>query len=254
MSLILVEDHGAVRVLTLNRADKKNALSEALASALTDALSAASSDPDVGVVVVTGGGDTFCAGVDVNVFLEVARTGAVPDVIVNIHEALRACPKPLIAGVNAMAVGMGVTLLPHFDMVYASESAKFYVPFARLGLVVEYGSSFTLPRLIGRQRANELVLRGKPLDAMTAAEWGLVTRVFSEDEFRAKLLEVAADVASLPTGAVQASKALIRQGEERSLADAIAHESEVLSGLYGSEENVQAVEAFLSHAKETRPS
>lgn len=254
MSLVLLEDHGPVRVLTLNRADKKNALNEPLAEALTEALASATEDATVSAVVVTGARETFCAGVDVNVFLEVARSGVVPGVIGNIHEALRACPKPLIAGVNGIAVGMGVTLLPHFDMVYARESAKFYVPFARLGLVVEYGSSFTLPRLIGRQRANELVLRGKPLDAATAAEWGLVTRVFSDEGFRAGLLEVASDVAALPTGAVQASKALIRQGEERSLAEAMAHESEVLSGFYGSKENVDAVEAFLSHERGTRPS
>ncbi|MEM8606659.1 MAG: enoyl-CoA hydratase-related protein [Myxococcota bacterium] len=254
MSLVLVEDQGPVRVLTLNRPDKKNALNAPLASALTDALSTATADPNVAVVVVVGSGDAFCAGVDVNVFLEVARSGTVPEPIVRIHEALRACTKPLIAGVDGLAVGMGVTLLPHFDMVYASESARFYVPFARLGLVVEYGSSFTLPRLIGRQRANELVLRGKPLDATTAADWGLVTRVFPDATFRDELFAVASDVGALPSGAVQSSKALIRQGEERTLSEALAHETEVLSGLYGSEENVKAVEAFLAKAKDARPS
>ncbi|MEM7135343.1 MAG: enoyl-CoA hydratase-related protein [Myxococcota bacterium] len=254
MSLVLTEDYGAVRVLTLNRPDKKNALNVPLASALAGALEAATSDPSVTVAVVVGAGDGFCAGVDVHVFLEAAETGVAPEVIARIHESLRAFPKPLIAGVDGLAVGMGVTLLPHFDMVYASESARFLVPFAKLGLVVEYGSSFTLPRLIGRQRANELVLRGKPIDANTAADWGLVTRVFADDDFRERLLEVASDVGSLPTSAVQSSKALIRQGEERTLTEAIAQESEVLSGLYGSEENVKAVEAFLARSTRTKPS
>ncbi|MGB5810204.1 MAG: enoyl-CoA hydratase-related protein [Polyangiales bacterium] len=254
MSLLLVEDHGAVRVLTLNRPEKKNALNEPLAAALTEALEVAADDADVHVVVVVGSEGTFCAGADVHLFLEAGRGGKVPEVVVNIHEALRAFPKPLIAGVEGLAVGMGVTLLPHFDMVYANRSAKLYVPFARLGLVVEYGSSFTLPRLIGRQRANELVLRGKPVDATTAADWGLVTRVFEDAEFRERVLEVAADVGALPSGAVRASKALLREGEERTLDEAIADEADVLSGLYGSEENIRAVEAFLNRAARSRPS
>lgn len=252
MSLLLVEDHGAVRVLTLNRPNKKNALDEALATALTEALEVAADEAGVQAVVVKGTGGVFCAGADVHLFLEAGRTGRVPEVVVRIHEPLRSFPKPLIAGVEGLAVGMGVTLLPHFDMVYASRSAKFYVPFARLGLVVEYGSSFTLPRLIGRQRANELVLRGKPIDSETAAQWGLVTRVFEDAEFADRLLEVATDVASLPSRAVSASKALIRKGEERTLAEAMTAETEVLSELYGSDENVKAVEGFLARASQSR--
>jgi enoyl-CoA hydratase/carnithine racemase len=192
-----IEDHGAVRVLTLNRPEKKNAFSPALANALTDALVGAAEDDGVRVVVVTAAGDTFSAGVDVSVFLQMGQ-GEAPDVskLTSLHETLRRFPKPLIAAVQGKAVGMGVTLLPHFDMVYAAKGATFLTPFVRLGLVLEYGSSFTLPRLLGRQRANDLILRGKPIDSAVAEEWGLVTRTFASDELLEATLEVATQIAA----------------------------------------------------------
>ena len=254
MSILLVEDHGAVRVITLNRPEKKNALTADLAEELVAGLKKADSDDSVHASVLRGAGDTFCAGIDVHLFLDLGRAGEAPPVLSKLDEPLRAFSKPLIAGVHGMAVGMGVTLLPHFDLVYASRSARFYLPFARLGLVVEYGSSFTLPRLIGRQRANELVLRGKPISADTAAEWGLVTRVFDDALFDDELMQAARDVAALPNGAVRASKMLLRQGEQSSLAEALEGERRVLSKLYGSEENMRAVQAFLTGAAQTRPS
>jgi enoyl-CoA hydratase/carnithine racemase len=252
MSMLLVEGHGAVRVLTLNRPEKKNALNEALAVELVAALASADEEDSVHVVVVTGSGDAFCAGVDVHVFLDLGKTGLAPPVLSKLDEPLRAFSKPLIAGVQGLAVGMGLTLLPHFDLVYASRSARFHLPFAQLGLVVEYGSSCTLPRLIGRQRANELVLRGKPISAETASDWGLVTRVFDDGSFQEQLMQAAADVASLPTGAIRASKKLLRQGEESSVDEALEREHEVLSRLYGLDENVKAVEAFLTRAAASR--
>ena len=252
MSLLLIENRGAVRTVTLNRPDKKNAVNEPLAAELADALATAAVDRSVKVVVLAGKGSVFCAGADVSVFLEIGRTGKGPEAFVQIHEHLRAFPKPLIAGVHGLAVGMGVTLLPHFDMVYASESARFHLPFAQLGLVVEYGSSFTLPRLIGRQRANELALRGKPISADTAAEWGLVTRVFPDAMFHEEVYGIAQDVAALPTGAIQRSKSLLQSGEQSSLGQAIERENAALEECYGSEENVKAVEAFLGRKGASR--
>jgi enoyl-CoA hydratase/carnithine racemase len=245
-----IEDHGAVRVLTLNRPEKKNAFSPALANALTDALVGAAEDDGVRVVVVTAAGDTFSAGVDVSVFLQMGQ-GEAPDVskLTSLHETLRRFPKPLIAAVQGKAVGMGVTLLPHFDMVYAAKGATFLTPFVRLGLVLEYGSSFTLPRLLGRQRANDLILRGKPIDSAVAEEWGLVTRTFASDELLEATLEVASQIAANPVRAVTESKRLLLAGEEAAFAESCQRENEVLAQCYGSEENLQAVQAFFARKK-----
>lgn len=248
--LLLAEDHGAVRVLVLNRPEKKNAFSPELALALTGALQAADADEGVRAVVVRGAGDSFCAGADVHLFLALGRgdreTGRP---VAEVHRHIRAVRKPLIAAVHGRAVGMGVTLLPHFDLVYAAEDASFTTPFVQLGLVLEFGSSFTLPRLIGRQRANELILSARPIDALTAQEWGLVNRVLPHGEWMDGVLEVAGHLASLPPGAVAAAKELLRQGEEAVLQQAIENEDAVLAKLYGSEENVRVVEAFLASRK-----
>ncbi len=243
------EDQGRVRRLILNRPEKKNALSGELADALVAALEAANADPSVGAVVLASTGDMWSAGVDINVFLQIAQGKAPPASLVFMAKHLRAFEKPLIACIQGPTVGMGVTILPYFDMVYAAERATFTTPFVQLGLVLEYGSSFTLPRLIGRQRASELILRGKPISAATAAEWGLVTAVFSSEALDEEVLRIANDVASAPPGAVAACKRLLMDGEEATLAEAMAAENLALSSRYGSAENVQAVTAILSKGK-----
>lgn len=245
------EDQGRVRRLILNRPEKKNALSGELADALVAALQEANADESVGAVVLASTGDMWSAGVDINVFLQIANGEAPPASLVHMAKHLRAFEKPLIACIQGPAVGMAVTILPYFDMVYAAERATFTTPFVQLGLVLEYGSSFTLPRLIGRQRANELVMRGKPISAIMAAEWGLVTRVFTTDTLDEEVLRIASDVANAPAGAVAACKRLLIDGEETTLALATAAENAALSVRYGSAENVEAVTAILNKGKRT---
>ena len=243
---VLIRDDGGVRYIALNRPEKKNAVSPELAVDLRAALEAAGADDSVRVAVVHGAGDDFCAGADLGVFLAIGRGELEgPRKVGELHLHLRAFSKPLIAAVHGQAVGMGVTLLPHFDMVYAADDASFLTPFVRLGLVLEFGSSFTLSRMIGRQRANELILGARPLDAATAENWGLVNRVFPASEMMSSVSEVASNLAALPPVAVAACKDLIRRGEEATLEDSIALEDETLAEFYGSPENIRAVEAFL---------
>ena len=246
--LVLVERReDGVMVLTLNRVKKKNAMSPELAEQIITALEMAGEDPGVRVVVVKAAGDAFCAGADVNVFLALAEGPNPKVMLVNrVVEVIGAFPKPILAAVEGMAVGMGVTMLPHFDVVYAGESASFTTPFVALGLVQEFGSSTTLPRLIGRQRAAEMLLSAAPLDARTAADWGLVARVFGDGEVVPALLALAARIAGQPPGAVAEAKALLRQGEESGYAEAHAAEGAALAKRYGSPENVAAVQAFLA--------
>ncbi|MDQ3033678.1 MAG: enoyl-CoA hydratase-related protein [Myxococcota bacterium] len=251
--VLLRSDTGPIRVLTLNRPHKKNAFDLALTDALWAALEEASADERVRAVVVTGAGDLFTGGADVNLFLaasspDLEKMGDITRVA-RLHEPLRACAKPVIAAIQGPSVGMGVTMLPHFDLVYAADTATFMVPFVRLGLVVEYGGSLALPRLIGHQRTRELLLRGKPIDARTAELWGLVTRVFPRERLMDEVMTIASEIAEQPPGAVLECRRLVEKGEERSLEDAIVAENGVLAARYGSEENVAAVMAFLSRRK-----
>lgn len=249
---VLREDiAGGVCLLTLNRPDKKNAFNIAQAVGLRDAVRGANADASVRVIVVTGAGDAFSAGADMKTFAG-QDEGDVADLpwVARLHEPLLECDKPLIAAVNGLAVGMGVTLLPFFDIVWASTKATFSTPFVRLGIVVEYGASWTLPRLIGRQRAAELLLRGTPIDAATALEWGLVARLLPPERLLPETLALAADVAEGGLRAVRETRRLLRAGEaETSFDRQFAAEQQVLASCYGSEEHMAQVMKFLSRKR-----
>lgn len=252
--VLLRVDHGPVRLLTLHRPHKKNCFDLELAESLWRALEEASADDAVRCVIVTGSGDAFSAGADVSLFLEAqASSGKDISRVARLHEPLRKCQKPVIAAVQGAAIGMGVTILPHFDLVYASEEASFTVPFVRLGLVVEYGGSFMLPRLIGHQRTRELLLRARPIDARTAERWGLVTRVFAPGALLDEVLSIAIEIASHPPGAILECRRLVDGGvESASLEHAMAEENRVLATRYGSPENVEAVMSFLASRKQRK--
>lgn len=247
---VRIEDEGAVRLLTLSRPDKKNAFDVPMASALWAAIEAAQADPSVRLVAVTGEGDYFSGGADVNLFLNFASLA--PEDLRKagrLYEPLRACTKPTMAIVQGHAVGMGVTLLPHFDLVYAADHVTFTTPFVKLGLVLEYGSAFTLSRLIGLSRAKELILRAAPLDARTAADWGLVTRTFVAEELRAQAMKIAQEIAANPPSAVAESKRLLEEGQTMRFAEATEAEDAALASRYGSDENVRAINAILQRKK-----
>lgn len=247
---VRITDEGAVRLLTLSRPEKKNAFDIAMATQLWEAIEAAQSDPSVRVVAVTGEGDYFSGGADVSLFLsfasldprDVAKVG-------RLYEPLRACEKPTIAIVQGHAVGMGVTLLPHFDLVYAADHVTFTTPFVKLGLVLEYGSAYTLSRLIGPSRTKELILRAAPLDALTAADWGLVTRVFPATALRASALGIAQELAANPPSALAESKRLIERGAHMSFDEATQAEDAALASRYGSDENVRAIHEILQRKR-----
>ena len=163
------------RVLTLrlNRADKKNALTQAMYAALADALKAAETNPEVRVVVFAGAPDAFTAGNDLQDFLKNPPQGEDAPVA-RFMRALAAFPKPVIAAVNGVAVGIGVTLLLHSDLVYVGQNARLQMPFTNIGICPEFASTYILPRLMGNVRAAELTLFGEPFTAAKALEYGLV--------------------------------------------------------------------------------
>lgn len=239
---VLVGRDGAVLTITMNRPDKKNALTGAMYGAIADALANAAADPSVRVVLIAGTGDSFTAGNDLGDFLEAPPTTGEPPVI-RFLTALSSSDKPVVAAVNGLAVGVGTTMLLHCDLVYAARSATFSVPFVNLALVPEAASSLLLPRRIGHARAAELFLLGGRLDALQAEAMGLVAAVFDDGRLADEALQRARALAAKAPSAVRATKALMKRGEEP-VAVRMQAESEQFREQLKSAELKEAIQAF----------
>jgi enoyl-CoA hydratase/carnithine racemase len=214
---VQIERDGGVLIATLNRPEKKNALTGAMYNALREALITASAEEGVGAVLVTGAGGSFCAGNDVGDFLaankaqsEGARSSAGGDFI----RTLARFDKPLIAAVEGPAVGVGTTMCLHCDLVYAAPSARFAMPFVNLGLVPEAGSSMLVPRRFGLGVASELLLLGEAIGAARAREIGLVLDVVAPEALKAHALAKAKALAAKPRAALLATRKLMRGDNE----------------------------------------
>jgi enoyl-CoA hydratase/carnithine racemase len=204
----------------------------------------AAKDERIRVVLWHGAGDSFCAGNDVEDFLKnPPGPGASPQA--QLMNSLADFDKPLVAAVQGAAIGGGTTMLTHCDFVYAGESAKFQMPFINLGVVPEFGSSWSLPARIGHLRASELVLLGLPFDAGRAVELGLITRVVPDQDLLTTATEAARKLAAKPAGALQASKKLMKQPFRAQMKAAMTAENEAFSEQVRSEEAKEALTAFL---------
>jgi enoyl-CoA hydratase len=214
MTLVNVEISDGVAVVTLNRADKMNALSRALQTELAAAIEAVSGDPEVRVVILTGAGErAFSAGLDLKEVGEFglsqgeARTAPTDPV-----RALGDCPKPVIGAINGVAVTGGFELALACDILIASTNARFADTHVRVGVIPGWGLSQRLSRLIGVSRAKELSFSGNYLDAATALAWGLVNRVVEPQALMPAARQLAADIASCDPDMVRRYKALIDDG------------------------------------------
>ena len=246
---ILTESHDGTLLVCIHRPDRKNALTVAMYAGLTAALDAATQNPDLRAVVLTGSGDSFTSGNDIVDFLANPPSGEDSPVF-QFLSALRRFEKPLIAAVNGVAVGIGVTLLLHCDLVYARAGATLALPFVNLGLCPEAGSSLLLPRLIGYPRAAELLLLGEPFSAEQALEWGLINGLCADAETTLELaLTKARRLAGLPATAVQLSKALLKRTEAEAVRETIAVESRHFIDLLHSPEAAAALQAFANRRR-----
>src|SRR6266404_4893049 len=209
MNDIITERSGHILRIQLNRPEKKNAMTLAMYITLADLLNDAAKDDQIRVVLWHGAGDSFSAGNDLEDFLKIPPgPGESPQA--RLMKALIAFDKPLVAAVRGAAIGGGTTMLTHCDFVYAGESAKFQVPFVNLGLVPEFGSSYSLPSRLGNLRASELLLLGLPFGAARAAELGLMTRVVPDPNLLATATQTAQQLAAKPAGALQTCKRLLK--------------------------------------------
>jgi len=244
MSEILTERSGSILRITLNRPAKKNAMTSSMYVEFAEILNDAAKDDDVSVVLWDGAGDSFSAGNDLEDFLKhPPGPGESPQA--QLANALLNFDKPLIAAVQGFAIGGGTTLLTHCDFVFAGESAKFQLPFINLGLVPEFGSTWSLPARAGHIRAAELIMLGLPFDGKVAAEIGLVTRVVPDERLLDVAIGVADTLSAKPPGALQACKRLLKRSQREQLEEAIRVENEEFASRVRSAEAKEAFTAFL---------
>jgi 2-(1,2-epoxy-1,2-dihydrophenyl)acetyl-CoA isomerase len=242
---VLTARDGAVLTITLNRPEKLNALDASVHAGLREAL-AEGAEPDVRAVVLTGAGRGFCVGQDLGEFSEVGDIGAAlqeryhPNVL-----AIRALEKPVLAAVNGVAAGAGLSLACACDLRIASDSATLVPGFIGIGLVPDAGGAYFLGRLLGTPRAFELMASGRRLTAEEALEWGLVSEVVPEDRLGKRAAEVAARWAAGPTRGIALTKRLFDSAERASLQETLALEAELQAEATGTQDFAEGVAAFM---------
>lgn len=210
---ILINTQNRVTTVTINRSEKRGAINQAMYAAMADALTQYGNDDDVRALVITGTGEYFTSGNDLADFSTGGDGDELPPVA-RFLDAIQTCEKPVIGAVNGPAIGVGLTMLLHCDLVYAAEPATFAAPFVGLGLVPEAASSMLLPAAVGMAVANDVFLTGRALTSEEALKFGLVARVFTEEEFSEKVQALALAVANSAPTAMKRSKALIRYNRD----------------------------------------
>jgi len=254
MSTLLFEKSGFVATLTINRPTTRNALGEAGDGALfTEAAAAINADPDLRCIILTGAGAAFSAGGNVKAMREKegvfagSREEISESYRANIHPIVRALwtlEVPMIAAVNGAAIGLGNDVACLADIRIASDAAVFGATFLKIGLVPGDGGSWLLPRIIGHARAAELFFTGDTIDAKTALEWGLVSRVVPAAALMDDARALAAKIARQPPGVLRMTKMLMREAVGASF-DAIMESSAQLQGrAHVSEDHAEALAAF----------
>lgn len=246
---LLVERHGAVALMTLNRPDRINAFTPALLEAIGLALDEAVSDKAVRAIVFTGAGRGFCSGQDLVAFAELPpQERDVGRMLERSYEPviakIRACPLPIVAAVNGVAAGAGANFALLADIVVAGRSAAFVEAFGKIGLIPDVGGTWVLPRLIGASRAKALCLTGEPLPAETALAWGLVWKVFDDESLVEEAVKLANSLAAGSSSAIALAKQAFSGSAENSFEQQIALERKLQAEAGASPDCAEGVAAF----------
>ena len=241
-SLVRTDRDGRVLTITMDRPDKKNALTHAMYAAIADALQLAHDDAQVRCVVITGAGDSFTAGNDLGDFAAGMPDDKPP--VVRFLENIVNCDKPVMAAVNGPAVGVGLTMLLHCDLAYASETATFRSPFPHLGVVPEAASSLLLPAAVGNAWANDIFIAGRVLTAAEALSAGLISRVFTPGALMDECRKIAATIAAQAPNAMLHTKRLLRLNRD-AVRERMGIEGEIFNAQLKSPEFMVAAAAYM---------
>ncbi len=252
---LLIERAEGVATVTLNRPESMNSLSVSLKEALLDELTQIAGDPAVRAVVLTGSGRGFCVGQDLREHVELLQSGdpAPLSTVVQHYNpivlALATMPKPVIAAVNGMAAGAGAGLAFACDLRLASNKAGFLIAFANVGLTLDSGVSWTLPRLVGGARATALCLLAEPINAEAALDMGLVSAVVEPDRLLPATQELAARLAAGPTAAYAAIRESLAFAANSTLVQALEREGQLQTEMGATEDHRNATAAFVAKQK-----
>lgn len=241
---------GAVLRLTFNRPEKKNAITADMYGALADGIAEAEKDDSVHALLFDSVGDSFTAGNDIGDFMSGQRLEGTHDTppVIRFLQGIATAEKPLVAAVQGPAVGVGVTMLLHCDLVFASDQATFHTPFVDLALVPEAASSLLMPRIAGHQRASEMLLAGKRIDAARAQEFGFVNEVVGHDALAETAMGAANDLAAKAPAAMRLTKMLMK-GDRAELLAQMKKEGEHFAVQLQSAEFREAGMAFMQKRK-----
>jgi len=243
---ITTETKGNVLVIRMNRLDKKNAITAAMYAEMAAGLDEAFDTEDVRAALLVGCPGVFTSGNDIGDFARIAMTGERSSMAVfDFLERMIMAKKPVVAGVDGLAIGIGTTMLMHCDHVIASSRSVFKTPFVDLGLVPEAGSSLLAPRLMGYHKAFSLLAMGEDFSAEEAHSAGLVNHMVSENDLEDRALEAAASLAAKPKQALEITRSLIR-GDRSDILARMREEAEIWSDRLQSDEAKAAFMAFMS--------
>ncbi len=238
-----------ILTIEFNRPDKKNSITAAMYQQMADAIQDGEEDRGVRTLLFCGKPDIYTAGNDLEDFMnnpEEVEDRPVARFIANLCLA----KKPVIAAVAGAAIGIGTTMLLHCDQVYAAENAKFSMPFAKLGLCPEFGSSLLLPQIVGYQRASELLFFGESFSAREAFDMGLVNKVLPPEELMPYAYAQAAKLAALPPSSLRITKQLMKFRDQEAVVSQIQEEGKYFSAMLKAP---AAKEAFAAFFERRRP-
>jgi len=256
MEHILVDTQNGVRTLTLNRPERLNAVNDQLSTEIIQAISEASADDEVRVIVITGSGRGFCAGLDLTDYAKRdastdSRHKKLDDLGWVGHQALGIvhCDKPVIAAINGIAAGAGLALALACDMRFMSEGAKVTAGYIRRGLSPDAGMTYFLPRLVGQAKAAELIYTGRDISPEEAERLGLVNGIFPEEEFQEQVMNFAKTLAEGPPVAMTLSKRLLAASQDTDLTTILKQEYSSIKVCFGTKDVQEGVQAFAEKRK-----